>query len=203
MKTLFLSLLFTLYPLLLSAQTPGEWTWMSGDSIPNSSGIFGTQGIADAANKPPGLYQSCSWTDQDGNFWLFGGANFTSQGVFRPYNTLWKYTVATNEWTWMKGNNAPFSDGVYGTLGAPDNNNNPGARYMSSSWVDSSGNLWLFGGYGNDAGVFGVGELNDLWKYDIVSNNWTWERGANSAFQVGVYGQKGIEDSLNKPGCRL
>ncbi|MEO5673341.1 MAG: kelch repeat-containing protein [Chitinophagales bacterium] len=199
-KHLLLSLLVTQYSLLLTAQTSGEWTWMSGDSIPNSSGIFGTQGISDLVNKPPGLYQSCSWTDHDGNFWLFGGANFTSQGGFRPYNTLWKYTPATNEWIWMKGSNAPFSYGVYGILGVPDNSNNPGARYMTSSWVDSSGNLWLFGGYGNDNGTFGTGILNDLWKYSITTNEWTWMKGANSAYQQAVWGQKQLADSTNTPG---
>ena len=30
------------------AQIPGEWTWMSGDSTVNSTGVFGTQGILDA-----------------------------------------------------------------------------------------------------------------------------------------------------------
>ncbi len=33
-----------------------------------------------------------------------------------------------------------------------------------SSWIDSSGNLWLFGGYGYDS-TGTVGKLNDLWQY--------------------------------------
>jgi N-acetylneuraminic acid mutarotase len=34
-----------------------------------------------------------------------------------------------------------------------------------SSWIDASGNLWLFGGNGYDStGNFGY--LNDLWQYD-------------------------------------
>lgn len=112
------------------AQLPGEWTWMSGDSTANSNGVFGVQGVPDANNQPPGLYPSSSWTDPDGNFWLFGGANNTTSGGFRSYNTLWKYMVATNEWTWVKGTNAAYSAGSYGTQGVPDVHNTPGARYM-------------------------------------------------------------------------
>jgi hypothetical protein len=35
----------------------------------------------------------------------------------------------------------------------------PGSRY--ASWTDSSGNLWLFGGYGFDSGNT-LAFLNDL-----------------------------------------
>jgi len=38
----------------------------------------------------------------------------------------------------------------------------PGARAYSSSWVDGSGNMMLFGGYGYDTNG-NLGELNDLW----------------------------------------
>ncbi len=44
-------------------------------------------------------------------------------------------------------------------------NNTPGARSNSVSWTDTSGNLWLFGGYGYDANVT-LGLLNDLWEFD-------------------------------------
>ncbi len=73
------------------AQIPGEWTWMSGDSTVNSTGVFGTQGIPDASNTPPGQYQSCGVTDLDGSFWLFGGANFENDGDARTFNSLWKF----------------------------------------------------------------------------------------------------------------
>jgi hypothetical protein len=33
-----------------------------------------------------------------------------------------------------------------------------------SVWTDSSGNPWLFGGYGYDSHG-NLGYLNDLWKY--------------------------------------
>jgi len=41
----------------------------------------------------------------------------------------------------------------------------PGARSSFSSWIDSSGNMWLFGGYGYDSSG-DLGYLNDLWQYN-------------------------------------
>ena len=59
---------------------------------------------------------------------------------------------------------APFGgqSGVYGTLGTPASANIPGGRYGSVSWIDASGNFWLFGGNGIDS-TGTLGYLNDLW----------------------------------------
>ena len=64
-------------------------------------------------------------------------------------NDLWKYS--NNQWTWVSGNNSVNAAGVYGTQGVASASNYPGARYGAVSWIDSSGSLWLFGGYGYDA----------------------------------------------------
>jgi hypothetical protein len=58
--------------------------------------------------------------------------------------------------------------GVYGTFGMSAAGNDPGGRDGTSFWMDSSGNLWLFGGYGYDANG-AVGLLNDLWKYQPIA----------------------------------
>ena len=72
--------------------------------------------------------------------------------------------------TWVSGSNKIYNYGVYGTKGTAHSDNVPGGRHSSISWTDSSGNLWLFGGWGHD-GVAGYGGLNDLWKFD--GTNWT------------------------------
>jgi hypothetical protein len=54
---------------------------------------------------------------------------------------------------------------VYGTLGVQNSANGPGGRYGASSWIDSKGNLWLFGGYGADSAGNDWDALNDLWQY--------------------------------------
>jgi hypothetical protein len=52
--------------------------------------------------------------------------------------------------------------GVYGTLGVPAAANVPGGRESAVSWIDSGGDLWLFGGGGS---ALAQGDLNDLWRY--------------------------------------
>ena len=41
--------------------------------------------------------------------------------------------------------------GVYGPKGVPSPSNVPGSRVGAVSWIDNSGNLWLFGGLGKAA----------------------------------------------------
>ena len=101
-------------------------------------------------------------------------------------------------WTWVSGSNTAKQVGVYGAKGTPAAANVPGARIYGTSWTDSSGNLWLFGG-----STITSGYLNDLWRYDPSTSMWTWVSGANTTDQVGVYGTNGVPDVANVPGARV
>ena len=136
----------------------GEWTWVGGPDEPGYSGVYGTQGVAAIGNLPPPRSDATTWTDAEGNFWLFGGV------LVYPYNDLWKYN--SGEWTWMSGANQNCQAGVYGTRGTPSVTNVPGARAGAVGWTDKSGNLWLFGGdVINCPGYYSATKLNDLWEY--------------------------------------
>src|SRR6185295_6042809 len=164
---IFLSSIFYLLPSPTAYSQAGEWTWMKGSNSSGATGVFGTQGVADPANTPPALYGAGPFTDKAGNFWMFGGYNNNS------YTALWKYEPATNNWTWMKGPGTVSQYGVYGTLGVADINNYPGSRaYGFPTWVDTSGNFWLYGGTGYSSNTQGY--LSDLWKYDVATNQWIW-----------------------------
>ena len=63
--------------------------------------------------------------------------------------------------------------GIYGTLGIADDANTPGSRREGSSWTDSEGYLWLFGGMGLDATGPYSRLLNDLWLGQIITQNGT------------------------------
>ena len=172
-----------------------QWTWMKGDNTENVAGVYGSAGVSDPANKPGNRAGSVSWTDLNGNLWLFGGESFNTGLNNNYYNDLWKYDPLTNQWTWINGNNLPNFTGYYTTQGGYGV---PGARQGSVSWTDQSGNLWLFGGQGFGS-TSSYGYLNDLWKYDITSNQWTWEDGANIINSYGIYnGGTGVV----KPGAR-
>src|SRR5690606_2100985 len=80
----------------------------------------------------------------------------------------------------------PGGDGKYGTLGVPAEENSPGAREGSFSWVDNDGKFWLLGGFGLSvsvpafpSAVVSRGNLNDLWKYDPQTDKWSWMSGTN------------------------
>ncbi len=173
-----------------------NWTWISGDNIVNKTGVYGTKGIADPLNKPGSRELAVSWIDSNNNLWLFGGYGLDNTAAGR-LNDLWKYD-GTN-WTWASGDNTVNQTGVYGTKGTADPLNKPGSRELAVSWIDSSNNLWLFGGAGFVSAV-SFGLLNDLWKYD--GTNWTWVSGDNTINQAGIYGTKGIASPSNKPGGR-
>ncbi len=185
-----------------------EWSWMGGSntidcSLPNGNcsepGAYGTLGVPSAANIPGGRYGAVTWTDKDGNFWLFSG-DTNSTGT-DGQNDLWKFNPSTNQWTWVGGSNAINQIGVYGTLGVPAAGNIPGGRWVGSGWTDKNGDFWLFGGYGSD-GNYCQTFLNDLWKYDPPTNQWTWMNGSNSCGQGGNYGTMGTPAAGNTPGAR-
>jgi N-acetylneuraminic acid mutarotase len=188
----------------LHAQTY-EWKWVKGDNSINQSGIYGTVGTGAATNKPGGRYAGHAWIDASGNFWQFGGAAYDVNGNSGFLNDLWKYTPSTNQWTWMTGSNTINATAVYGTQGTAASTNTPSARYGGVAVTDANGNLWLFGG-GYGAATTNITALyNDLWKYNIVSGEWTWVSGSNSAGgnQSGTYGTMGTATSTNMPGSRF
>ncbi len=165
-----------------------NWAWLSGAMTPGQSDIYGTQGIASSANTPGARYETVSWSDNAGNFWLFGGQDYTSSAAL--YNDLWKFD-GTN-WKWISGSQ---NAGSYGTRGLASPSNSPPRRISAVRWSDSKGNLWFFGGLTGD-NSFG----NDLWKFD--GKNWTWVSGSDLPNQLGVHGASGVASPSNVPGAR-
>ncbi|MCC2626263.1 MAG: hypothetical protein K0R14_2136 [Burkholderiales bacterium] len=174
------------------------WGWIGGSQSLNQGGIY--NGIDSA---PSTRWAGVNWMDASGSLWLFGGAGYgeSSGDTIGYLNALWRYNPSTNQWALMSGSNVINESGVYGTQGKEASTNMPGARGMSVSWADTSGNLWLFGGFGYDSNG-SLGALNDLWKYNLSTNQWTWMSGSNVINQSGVYGDKGEEASTNVPGAR-
>ncbi len=179
----------------------GEWTWISGNATVDGRGFYGTKGIADPANTPGARQEAVSWAHTTGSLWLFGGQGYDSERQLGWLNDLWKYNIATNEWTWVSGSDLRHPAGYYGTKGEPGPENVPGGRLSAVAWLDSQGCLWLFGGTGHDS-ANDSGRLNDLWRYDPISRQWTWMSGSDIRQQMGVYGTRGIADPLNVPGGR-
>ena len=214
-----------------AAQTtaPNDWTWVGGSNTGNAPSVYGTLGIPAPGNTPGARDYAASWTDKNGNFWLFGGFSGNPSSGWGTYsNELWEFSPSNNEWAWIGGGGAATCSGggicgqmgVYGALGTPAPGNTPGARSNAASWTDNDGNFWLFGGYGlvstdtnGELGV-GVGYLNDLWEYFPAKNQWAWMGGSDTmpcilatmsppiCGQPGAYGTLATPAQGNAPGAR-
>jgi hypothetical protein len=185
------------------------WTWMGpvGSDVAGASGAYGNGGVSSTSNFPGARYLSTSWTDAQGNLWLFGGYGSDSQGNTADLSDLWEYTPSTTPggaggWAWYGSENAGTA-GVYGPIGMPGPTYLPGSRKGAVGWSDSLGNFWLFGGLGLDT-TGHYGQLNDLWLYNPTTGEWTWEgpTGSNVYDQPGVYGPVGTAGANYFPGGR-
>lgn len=177
------------------------WAWKGGSNLVAPAGVYGTKGVPAAGNAPGGRNWNGSWKDASGHFWIFGGQGYDSVGWASVINDLWEYNPTTGIWTWTSGADTANAIGVYGTKGVASADNVPGAREFVTSWSDAAGNLWMFGGFGFDI-AGSVGYLNDLWKYNPSTGQWTWVGGANVVDAGGVYGSLGTEAASNQPGAR-
>jgi N-acetylneuraminic acid mutarotase len=217
---------FTTAALPCRAQTINsyEWTWMGGsDSICTDNcgdleyghlGVYGMLGVPAPGNLPGSRFGAVTWTDKNGNLWLFGGQGVFDvvHGSYGNFNDLWEFSPATKEWTWLGGSTSPLpangfgQPGLYGTQGAPAAGNIPGGRNGALGWIDHNGHLWLFGGYGSDSSG-NEGWLNDFWEFNPATNEWAWMGGSSTMLPLqygngrpGVYGTLGTPAAGNVPG---
>lgn len=177
-----------------------EWTWISGNKTTDTPGVYGSLRIPSASAIPGSRIASTTWTDTNGNLWLFGGFGSDSNGNLGSMNDLWEFNIQSGEWAWMGGSNTVTMAGVYGTLGVPSTGNIPPGRTAAAGWVDRSGNFWLFGG---EPVVSSINFLNDLWKFNPSTGEWTWVSGSNVPQAPGVYGILGVASPNNTPGARF
>src|SRR5580704_3648703 len=84
----------------------GEWTWMAGSTRAFVAGKVLTK-------IPSARVSASSWTDLQGNLWLFGGDGFDSTGKLGILNDLWKFSQG--KWIWIGGSKLANQFGKYGT----------------------------------------------------------------------------------------
>jgi hypothetical protein len=176
-----------------------QWTWQSSSVSPavDQSGIY-----PPTANPYPGARTNAvSWTDGSGNFWLFGGFGKDGAGTLGFLNDLWEYSGGT--WTFVSGSSLANQIGIYGTPGTASTTNAPGGRQEAVGWADAAGNLWLFGGEGEDGNnpPTANGILNDLWEYNIAAKQWTFVMGNTTANQTGVYEAQTVVGPVSTTGA--
>lgn len=179
--------------------SPGTWTNYGG------YGAFDTPGVYTGTPVPGARVNAVTWKDASGNFWMFGGYGYDggSPSTLGFLNDLWEYNSTTQTWTFVSGGNTNLANqkGIYGTQGTAASTNMPGGRQEAAGWADANGNLWLFGGEGEDSAGTANGILNDLWMYHIASKEWTWVTGSNMANQTGDYEAQAVVGPVSTTGA--
>jgi N-acetylneuraminic acid mutarotase len=181
-------------------QETGLWTWVSGTDILNHPGVYETTAESTGTLMPAARDSAAAWVDHSGNFWVFGGTT-TGTETYTELNDLWKYEISQDEWHLVK--HRPESLwGTYGSQLVEDPDNIPGHRTFPATWVDEH-NLWMFGGGGRAAAGNGKGPLNDLWKFNLQSKNWTWMGGSDQIRSPGNFTELGVTSSEGQPPSRM
>ncbi len=174
------------------------WVWKGGLKLPDTFPEYGTKGVSAAMNNPGGRQFFGNWLDAAGNCYFFGGFNHNYAQV---YTDLWKYDPVANFFTWISGSDLTDQPGNYGTACEASANNYPASRYENRyTTKDHCGNFWMFGGFiGYKSGTIDPECINDLWKYNPSTNEWTWVSGSNIPGSTGTYGTQGISHPNNMP----
>lgn len=180
--------------------TTNEWTWLSGGNTVNQPGVYGTPGQSSPTNQPGGRSGALMWIADDGQLWLFGGAGRASTTATGELNDLWSFDPDLGEWIWQAGDNGVNANGVYGVRGVPSAETVPGGRTEAVGWLDGTGHFWVFGGRGRGATGSVVGLLNDLWKLNLASLQWTHVHGGSGINSNGVSNDR--TSTTNLPGGR-
>lgn len=189
------------------------WTWIHGasgyttqtPSINREAVVASAATVFHVDNMPGCRADGAKWVDSARNLWIFGGHR-VQNGIRR--NDLWKYETTTNRWAWMNGSTAAVNTaGNYGTKGVASTSNQPGSRGYGNpaAWIDHKAQkLYMFGGTGHDRNNT-MGNLDDLWVYDMRTNQWTWIGGSDLVVTTTAntqYGTLGVEASSNWPLAR-
>lgn len=166
---------------------------------------------ADAAGTGGNAFTTVETDNATDNFTL-SGATFTGgtdeAALTGYFNDLWKFNTLTGLWTVVKRstteNTSQDGNGTYGVITVDAALNIPPPRRATGAWTYTTPNpdqLYLFSGEGRDS-TGTTGMLNDVWRFDIGTGNWTWMKGENLASSGATYGTLGTAAALNTPGSR-
>lgn len=123
-----------------------SWEWAGG-----GQGLYERTGKNKNFNKTSPGYRSSAthWTDNAGNFWLYGGQNKLDQAETDVDQVLWKFDVKSKKWAMVFTANPPniISDG--------------------RGFISSDGLLMQFGGQKINFNNLKTYPTNEVWKTTI------------------------------------
>lgn len=136
------------------------------------------------------------WTDARGHTYIYGGLSDINDAPGKYYHyDFWNWDGSN----WRKISNSSYTDcASRGGNDAPGSalcsasSKWPGARYQSTTWHDSKGHLWLYGGINRQKH-----ELNDLWKWN--GKEWTLLRAHQGLHPILPQRRQAATKYLNPP----
>lgn len=173
--------------------------WWSTIHISNLQ-KFGVQGVPSNSTFPGFKYfHACVISSFDNQFYLFGGSDSGTILITLMIlitvneNNIWRFNFTLQQWTFLKGN---LLLGTSVGLGVESPLNFPTGRWEHTmNAMSSSNSIVVFGGRSDT-----IGSLNDLWRYNVTSNNWCLLRGnISTSNQPAVYGTAGVASAANIP----
>lgn len=180
----------------------GQWASVSGKGEFNRSSVRGRKGEQGSQSTPGSRSCATTWTDRNGDLWLFGGQAYDPEtvGTTKFYNDLWRFDTQKRQWQWVSGSEKP-NQPVDTLLKVTERE--PSSRCQALGWFDEKENgFWMYGGVGYGASTNAMGGLSDMWFYSIKSGKWEMRNGSFkiNAEAYNFSGAKGSKE--NSPGRR-
>ena len=125
---------------------------------------------------------------------LFISESGCGVGLDTLFSSSATHFIPLGSWAWLTGSSTAVN---------LSNNNSalpyyPSSRSYVANWVDSSGNFYLFGGFGDNT-VGGTGYLNDFWKFN--GSAWTFISGSANLNQRSTFGSPGTPGAREQGNC--
>lgn len=87
------------------------------DGASGQGGLYDKLGVPDPGNTPGARINASTWTDAQGNLWMYGGTGFDSAGGEGGLNDLWEFDRSKWLWAWMGGSETIFPNPTATTYG--------------------------------------------------------------------------------------
>ena len=195
--------LFHLDDMWIFELSGNKWVQVTGSGETNVKPDYGTSKQYSKTSSPGSRSNSATWTDNDGNFWLFGGVSGSENTVIEIYNDLWMFNAEKRQWRKMGGSETTNQlNGIKNELDSGDEIF-PSSRHGASAWYDQKNNeLWLYGGLGFGETKGQTGALSDLWKFEIESGKWILKNRPSGVNKEPVVSSWASFSKENNPGKR-